>query len=64
MITEAKEEEETVRQQREKEADELLALCDAAAEMWEGRFDAVQEIRQVRQERNEEIWLGHLPDYA
>ena len=55
MITEAKEKEETVRQQREKEADELLALCDAAAEMWEGQFDAVQEIRQVRQERDEAI---------
>ena len=54
-ITEAKEKEETVRQQREKEADELLALCDAAAEMWEGQFDAGQEIRQVRQERDEAI---------
>ena len=54
-IAEAKEEEETVRQQREKEADELLALCDVAAEMWEGQFNAAKEIRQVRQERDEKI---------
>lgn len=35
--------------QREREADGLLTLCDAAAEMWEGEFDAVEEIRQIRQ---------------
>jgi hypothetical protein len=34
------------RRQRQKEADQLLALCDAAAEMWEG--DAAEEIRQMR----------------
>ena len=39
-----------------RDADELLALCDAAADMWEGEFDATQEIRQMRQERNEQIW--------
>ena len=38
------------------DADELLALCDAAADMWEGEFDAAQEIRQMRQERDEQIW--------
>jgi len=38
------------------DADELLALCDAAADMWEGEFDAAQEIRQMRQERDEKIW--------
>ena len=38
------------------DADELLALCDAAADMWEGEFDAVQEIRRMRQERDEQIW--------
>ena len=47
-------EEETL-QQREREADELIALCDAAAEMWEGEFDADQEIRQIRQKRDEQI---------
>ena len=54
-IEPAQEARETVRQQREKEADELLALCDAAAGMWEGEFDAVQEIRQMRHERDDEI---------
>jgi len=38
------------------DADELLALCDAAADMWEGEFDATREIRQMRQERDEQIW--------
>ena len=38
------------------DADELLALCDAAAEMWEGEFDTAQEIRQMRRERDEQIW--------
>ena len=48
-------EEDTI-QQREQEADEILALCDAAAEMWEGEFDAAEEIRQMRKERDEAIW--------
>lgn len=38
------------------DADELLALCDAAAEMWNGAFDAVHEIHQIRQQRDEQIW--------
>jgi len=41
-----------------KEADKLLALCDAAAEMWEGKFDAAEDIRQMRQERDEQIWAS------
>lgn len=48
--------EESLRRQYEKEADELLALCDAAAEMWEGTFDAVEEIRLMRWDRDEQIW--------
>jgi hypothetical protein len=48
-------EEDVLRRQREREADELLALCDAAAEMWEGEFDAAEEIRQMRKERDEQI---------
>ena len=48
--------EESLQRQRERDADELLALCDAAAEMWRGEFDAVEEIRQMRQERDEKIW--------
>jgi len=51
-------EEDTLQQQRAREVDELLALCDAAAEMWEGEFDAADEIRQMRQERDEQICLS------
>ncbi len=50
--------EESLRLQREKEADELLARCDAAAQMWEGEFDAVEEIRQMRRDRDEQLWLS------
>ena len=52
--------EESLRRQRERDADELLSLCDAAAEMWRGDFDAVEEIRQMRQERDEQIWPSRL----
>jgi phosphoribosylanthranilate isomerase len=52
----ATEREESSRQQREREADEILALCDAAAELWQGEFEAEKEIRQLRQERDERIW--------
>ena len=45
-------------QQRNREADKLLALCDEAAEMWEGEFDATEEIRQMRQERDDQLWLN------
>jgi len=34
--------EESLRRQREKETDELLALCDAAAEMWETTSDTME----------------------
>ncbi|MDZ7265462.1 MAG: hypothetical protein ONB16_12810 [candidate division KSB1 bacterium] len=42
--------------QREKEADELLRICDTAAEQWEGDFNAELDIRQIRQKRDEQIW--------
>ena len=48
--------EESQQRRREEEADELLALCDAAAEMWNGVFDAVEDIRQIRGSRDEQIW--------
>jgi len=48
------EEKDSLQQQHEREADEILALCDAVAEMWEGEFDAAEEIRQMRQERDEQ----------
>ena len=47
---------ESLRHQRERETDEILALCDAAAELWKGEFDAAEEIRQLRQERDEQTW--------
>jgi hypothetical protein len=50
------EDKELLQQQGEQEVEELLALCDAAAELWEGTFDAAEEIRQMRQERDEQIW--------
>lgn len=50
------EERKALIKQREKEADELLRLCDAAAEKWEGEFNAEQDIRQIRQKRDEQIW--------
>ncbi|MBM4049340.1 MAG: hypothetical protein FJ279_29950 [Planctomycetes bacterium] len=43
-------------ERREEEADRLLALCDAAAEKWNGVFDAAEEIRQMRRDRDERIW--------
>jgi len=47
--------EDALLRQREREADEILALCDAAAEIWEGEFDAAEEIRQMRKERDEQV---------
>ncbi len=47
---------ESLRQQREREADEILVLCDAAAELWQGEFDSAKEIRQLRHERDEQVW--------
>jgi len=46
--------------QKQKKADELLALCDAAADMWEGKFDSAEDIRQMRKERDKQIWQNTL----
>ncbi len=46
---------------RQRETGKLLALCDAAAEMWEGELDAAEDIRQMRQERDEQIWAISSP---
>ena len=43
---------------RQKKAKELLALCDAAAEMWEDEFDSAEDIRQMREERDEQVWAS------
>jgi len=52
--------ENVLRKQREKEADELLALCDEAAEMWDGKFDSAEDIRRMRKERDKQIWQNTL----
>ena len=41
---------------RQKKAKELLALCDAAAELWENEFDSAEDIRQMREERDGQVW--------
>jgi hypothetical protein len=48
----AVEEQSALVQQREKEADRILNICDAAAEKWEGAFDSNQDIHQIRHERD------------
>jgi hypothetical protein len=55
-IPEANVSEMDSQKQREKEADEILALCDAVAKKWSGPFDAVEDIRKLREERDESIW--------
>ena len=52
--------EDALRMQKEKEANEILALCDSAAEMWEGTFDSAEDIRRMREERDEQIWRNTL----
>lgn len=39
----------------EREIDELLALCQAAADMWKDEFDVVNEIHRMREERDRQI---------
>ncbi len=40
----------------EEEIQRERARLDAAAALWEGQFDAAAEIRQMRAERDEQIW--------
>jgi hypothetical protein len=47
--------EEQLRRERIKKAEEILARCDAAAAMTLGEFDSAEEIRQMRAERDEQI---------
>jgi hypothetical protein len=47
--------EDEERRRREQEADALLALCDAAAELWQGESDSAEEIRKMRAERDEQL---------
>lgn len=55
VIPEINVSERDLQKQREKEADEILALCDAVAEKWSGPFDVVEDIRKLREERDESI---------
>jgi len=45
-----------LQKQREKEAVRILERCKAVGRLWEGKFDVVEEIRQMREERDEQIW--------
>lgn len=49
------EEAESLERKNQIETEELLALCEAAAEKWVGEFDSVTELRQLRQGRDEQI---------
>lgn len=51
----AEEAEESLEQKNQRETEELLALCEAAAEKWTGEFDSVAEIQQMRRERDDAV---------
>jgi hypothetical protein len=38
------------------EAKRILARCKAFGRLWKGNFDVVENIRQMREERGEQIW--------
>ncbi len=43
------------RQRREEEWQKLRDQLNAAAAAWEGKFDGVEELRQMRAERDEDV---------
>ncbi|MDQ1328587.1 MAG: hypothetical protein QG641_1872 [Candidatus Poribacteria bacterium] len=45
-----------LQKQREIEAKRILARCEAVGRLWKGNFDVVEDIRQMRKERDEQIW--------
>lgn len=47
---------ESLEQKNQRETEELLALCEAAAEKWAGEFDSVADIQQLRRERDNQVW--------
>ena len=47
--------EEQLRRERLARTKAILALCDAAAERFDGESDAVEDIRRMRDERIEQI---------
>ena len=44
-----------LKRQREEEANAIVALCKSAASRWKGKFDSVEDIRQIRKERDNQI---------
>jgi hypothetical protein len=46
---------ETVQRERAARAEAILALCDAAAERFEGESDAAEDIRRIRDQRIKQI---------
>lgn len=44
-----------LQKQRDIEAERLIARCKAVGRMWKGNFDAIEDIRQIREERDEKI---------
>lgn len=51
----SQEAEKSLGQKTQRETKELLVLCEAAAGRWEGVFDSVSEIQQLRRERDEAV---------
>lgn len=49
---------EILRQQPQQGVDALLALCENAAAKWEGKFDSASDIQQLRQGRDDQVWLS------
>jgi hypothetical protein len=47
-----------MREQRETEADKLLHLVDEVAQLWEGEFDVVEDVRQMRKMRDDQLCLN------
>ncbi len=39
----------------EDDADAVLARCDAAADLWEGNFDAAEDVRKIRAAQDEGV---------
>jgi len=50
------EDDDFLRKQREREASRILERCKAVGRLWRGKFDAAEDIRQMREERDEQIW--------
>lgn len=47
---------EALKRRRKKKADELMSMLNEVAEMWDSPIDSVEEIKIIRQERDEQLW--------